>query len=74
MNSNPTPYTPAQRERDIARLQDAIHALERAPVETPCTHCELFEPASGHCLQWKQTVPETARAVGCAHWIEAAPF
>lgn len=64
--------TPAQRDRDIARLREAIHALERMPVVTPCAECENFR--AGFCTQWSATVPAEAQASGCEQWQEAVPF
>ncbi|MEB2316706.1 MAG: hypothetical protein OZ919_11615 [Xanthomonadaceae bacterium] len=66
--------TPAQRDRDIGRLQDAIHALERAPVVRPCVQCLHFRPDTGHCDIWNAIVPEPARADGCLSWEEGVPF
>jgi len=66
--------TPAQRDRDIARLHDAIHALERAPVVRPCAQCLHFRQDTGHCYVWNAIVPPDARAAGCEQWEEGVPF
>ncbi|MGE0209989.1 MAG: hypothetical protein AB7S42_12715 [Lysobacteraceae bacterium] len=71
---NSTPLTPAQRDRDIERLQAAIAALERAPVVRPCAQCLHFRPDTGHCAAWNAIVPPEARAAGCERWEEGVPF
>lgn len=71
---NSTPLTPAQRDRDIARLRAAIHALERAPVVRPCAQCLHFRPDTGHCSVWNAIVPPEAHDAGCERWEEGVPF
>jgi|GEM_PF-1909896 len=68
--------TPAQRDRDIARLRDAIGVLERAPVVTPCGECAYFDAYrdGGVCEKWNAPVPIEARTAGCTAWAEGIPF
>lgn len=69
-----TVLTPARRDRDIARLKEAILALERSPVATPCAQCLHFDQITGHCAVWKMVVPPEAREAGCERWEEGVPF
>lgn len=65
---------PAQRDRAIASLKDAIATLERMPVTTPCTECMHLCHDSGVCGKWNAQVPEHALATGCDQWEEDIPF
>lgn len=64
--------TPAERDRAIESMEDALKALKTMPVVTPCAKCDNFQ--EGRCLHWNADVPEAAQAAGCHEWQEAIPF
>lgn len=66
--------TPAERDRAVEHMEEALKALKTMPVHTPCAKCELFHKEQGRCWHWNAEVPEAAQAAGCHEWQEAIPF
>lgn len=64
--------TPAERDRAVEHMEEALKALKTMPVQTPCAKCEFM--MNGRCSHWNAEVPEAAQAAGCHQWQEAIPF
>jgi len=68
-----SPPNPAQKQRMLATLEQAIAIVRALPEDRSCRGCDWLG-AGGVCGHWKVVVPAEAQAEGCERWIEGIPF